>query len=210
MLHQHDGQAEMFARAQDQVGQDLGLAHVQACGGLVEQQQPGPRSQGPGQLQQALLAKGQVARLVLGQLEQAHEVEHLQRLVLDGLFHGPGGAGAQQAVPGRNAQPGVAAGHDVLQKRHVGEYLQVLEGAHQAQAAALVGLGAGDVVGAEAEGSLLGRDHAGHGVDQRGLARAVGADDRRDLVLPGGQVHAGKGLQPAEAHAHVRADKQRL
>jgi hypothetical protein len=74
----------------------------------------------------------------------------------------------------------VAAELDVVEHRHAAEQRDVLEGAREPELGALRGGQAGDVLAAEADVAAVGPVEAGNGVEQRGLAGAVGADHGRD------------------------------
>ena len=93
----------------------------------------------------------------------------------------------------------VAPDHHVLERRHLGEQADVLEGAgdaglgHFVHRRRLVGL-AGQL-----EGAAVGRVQAGHHVEEGGLAGAVGADQAVDLAALDGDADVGQGLQAAEA-----------
>ena len=71
---------------------------------------------------------------------------------------------------------------EVLRHRELAEEERGLVGAAQAHADALVGRQRGDVLAEEAHGARGGREVAGDGVEQRGLAGAVGADQRAALA----------------------------
>ena len=65
------------AQLADQHHQVRLLPGVHPRRGLVEQQHLGPRAQRAGDLQPALLAVGQVARLLVAAVRQAHHLEQL-------------------------------------------------------------------------------------------------------------------------------------
>ena len=79
MLDQDDGHAAI-GEAADQLHQVLDLAMRQAGGGLVEQQQLRPQRQRARDLEAPLVAEGQVARLLVGEVGEADEVEQPPRL----------------------------------------------------------------------------------------------------------------------------------
>jgi hypothetical protein len=93
---------------------------------------------------------------------------------------------------------GVAAQLDVVQHRHAAEQRNVLEAARQAQPGAFGRRHARDVATLEADLPGCGAVEAGNGVEQRGLARAIGADDRGDGPGLHAKAHTGKRLDPAE------------
>ena len=77
-------------------------------------------------------------------------------------------------------EPGVGADHDVLHHGHAPEQADVLEGAGHAQVGDLVGLELLDAPALELDGALVAVVEAGDGVEEGGLAGAVGADDAED------------------------------
>ena len=70
----------------------------------------------------------------------------------------------------------------VLGDRQVGEHVLGLRHEGQAAVHQAVGRHVGDVLAAEQHTAAAHRHQAGHGLDQRGLAGAVGADDGDDLA----------------------------
>ena len=69
----------------------------------------------------------------------------------------------------------------VLEHGHLGKELDELERPRDTPLVHDVGAPAGDVLAAEEHLAAGGRQHAGDAVEQRGLARAVGADDAEQL-----------------------------
>ena len=123
----------------EQVAELLALGVAQPRGGLVEQQETGPRGQGPGELEQAGLARGQRVGGPGGQVGEADEGE-------DGVGVG-GGVGAVV----RPAAADLGCGQDVLADREGAEDLEPLEGPGDAEAGPLVGLEAGHVGAVEGD-----------------------------------------------------------
>ena len=97
----------------------------------------------------------------------------------------------------------VHTGDHVVPDAHPGVQSDVLEGASKAQGRDLVGLPAGHVLAQEGHTALGGVVHPGDHVEQRSLARPVGADDPDDLA--GAHLHAdvGESHQSAEALGDV-------
>jgi hypothetical protein len=102
--------------------------------------------------------------------------------------------GRHEARPGTQ----VAAHHHVLQHRHVEEDLQVLEGAGDAAGGDGMRREAHQRIGLEVDAPLVRRVEAAEGVEQRGLAGTVRADDGVDHVGRHAKVHVGEGRDPAE------------
>jgi hypothetical protein len=91
----------------------------------------------------------------------------------------------------------------VLEHRQPREQVGHLEAARQPQAVDLVGLAAVDALAMQLDFARGGREAAADQVEQRALARAVGADDGHTLTSLHGQVGAADDLALAEALAHV-------
>ncbi len=88
--------------------------------------------------------------------------------------------------------------HQILARGEVVELVGDLEGAYQAFVEARVGRQRGDVLAEEADGARGRLQGAGDQVEQRGLARAVGADEAEDLALGHPQGAAIHGMEAAE------------
>ena len=85
------------------------------------------------------------------------------------------------------------------------EQTDVLEGAGDAGAVYLGGAHVGGVLAVEQDRAVGGLIHLGEKVEDRGLARAVGADEARDLGAAEGEVKVLHGLQAAEGDAQIDA-----
>ena len=105
--------------------------------------------------------------------------------------------GAEHAGAGTH----VAADHHVLDRAQVGEQADVLERARQAGIGHFMRLLARHGLTIEGAGAVLRDIQAGQHVEQRGLARAVGADQAVDLALLNVEADVRQGLQAAEAFA---------
>jgi hypothetical protein len=117
----------------------------------------------------------------------------------------------QEEVAKRRGDGHVLAGHEqVLVDREVVEQLDRLEGPGQAEARAPVGAQAPDVAAPEHDPPGGGPGVAGQGVDHRGLARAVGADQPVDGTLRDLQVDVGDGHDPAVGDAQAGDVQQGL
>ena len=91
-----------------------------------------------------------------------------------------------------------AAGHDVLQNRHVLEDLRRLEGAHHAGAAALLHRSGGQGVASIDDSAVLLGQIPADDVEQRGLARAVRPDQPGEAALGDGEGDAAQHREAAE------------
>src|SRR5207248_3525548 len=98
---------------------------------------------------------------------------------------------------------------EVLEHGHAGEDLEALERTAHAQTRPLVGLDVGDVDALEEHAALGGGQQTGEAVEQGGLARAVGADERGDLARRHRQRHVVDGEQAAEPHRDLARLEQR-
>ena len=93
--------------------------------------------QGPGDLQPALIAVGQVLRLLLRTVRNADELQQRRAFRWPNAPRG-GDAGCGSAPRHRGAVPGVGADDDVLQGGHLAPQPDVLEGARDTAAGDLV------------------------------------------------------------------------
>mmetsp|Transcript_1047 Transcript_1047/g.2758 ORF Transcript_1047/g.2758 Transcript_1047/m.2758 type:complete len:297 (+) Transcript_1047:2737-3627(+) len=198
MLDQQDG-AAVLADAVDQLAQHDLFGRIHAGGGLIERDQLGVGGQGPGDLQAALVAVAQSPRLEFGVLADADVVQQLLGTRLDGSLLGLERRRAQHGAEQTGTGADVAADHHVLQRRHLGEEADVLEGARDA--------GLGDLVhrlrrvgrAAEREAAAVRHIKPGDHVEEGGLASAVGADQAVDLARADLDADVGQGLHAAEA-----------
>jgi hypothetical protein len=104
----------------------------------------------------------------------------------------------------------VPPGHDVLQRGHAEEDLQVLEGARQAHRRQAVRRRLRHVLPGQRDAAVGRAVEAGDDVEQRRLARAVRPDDRQDLARAGGEADAVERAQPAEGDADALRGQQHL
>src|SRR5665647_1599809 len=98
---------------------------------------------------------------------------------------------------------------NVVQHRHTAEQGDVLESARQAQSRASVGTLASDIMPLEHNVPVLWSIKTGDGVEQAGLARAVRADDGRDLTSTCSQRHTRQCPDAAKTQLQVNHLKQR-
>jgi hypothetical protein len=132
-------------------------------------------------------------------LADAHVVEQLLRAPGDRGLLGLEAPVRKTAPTRPEWRAHVAADHHVLERRHLGEQPDVLEGARDAGLGHLVHRGRGVGLAAELEAAAVGRVQAGDHVEEGGLAGAVGADQAVDLALVDGDADVRQGLQAAEA-----------
>ena len=165
----------------------------------------GQVGQGPAQLDQAGPAGGQAVDPVLGHVAQPEALDelvgHLLRRAVVGPRPRPGPTG-----PGPTD---LGSRQDVLPHRQQGEDLEALEGAGQAPAGPLVGRQLGDVLTVEHHRAPGHRLQPAQGVEHRGLARPVGADQAGDAAGVDVQVDGVGGHVPAEADGDAPSFEQR-
>src|SRR5690606_16285779 len=90
----------------------------------------------------------------------------------------------EEGLRDRTAHVEMASDHDVVDDAHPREDVRALEGARKAGPGDRVHRHGADVLAEERDASLLRPVEAAQAVHQGSLARAVGADDGEELVLP--------------------------
>ncbi len=172
VLDEHHG--VLVLQALDQPLHVVQVVDAHARGGLVQEDRLRARSQRHAHLQPALLAVREVAHGRVGMALQAQPRQHAGHHIGAGSgTHGR--APAVECLRGRRALRGQP---QVLAHRQREEQARHLERArHAALHAAMVRL-ARHVVAVEHDAPAAHRLGAGEHVEQRGLARAVGADHR--------------------------------
>src|SRR5581483_5598307 len=171
------------------------LGGREARRGLVEQEQRGPARERQREFELPLLAVRQRAR---ERAATAGKPAALERSS-DGIVLLPRRTATQQReLASRQAAQCQAK---VVLDRKLGKQIRDLVGATDAQRNALVGAQAGDVATAEQDRAGGGRHLAGDGIEKRGLAGAVRADDRASLARGHVERNAIDGAQRTERHA---------
>ena len=115
-----------------------------------------------------------------------------------------GEAPIEHAAQYARAHAHMAAEHQVVEHREPAEQGDVLERARHAEGCDLARPPARDVAAFEHDAPFVRLVEAGDHVEQRGLAGAVGADDRDDAALGDVDRHAVDGGDAAEVLGHVR------
>ncbi len=180
-------------------GQDVvTLAFGDARGGLVQQQYARLGGDGDGDFQQPLLAIGQRRRQLVHDVEQMEARQDVGDLAVDvaARAHAPPPVAAA-AEPFGDREP------HRLQRRQVGIELVDLEGARQPAQHARVHGKARDVLAFEQDLAAIRHQHAGEQIDDGGLARPVGADQRVAGALLDFQREVARHLQAAERFLQV-------
>ena len=169
---------------------------VHPSGGLVEHDRLRVAHQHPGELEQLLLAVGEVAGL--GGLEVVDARPAGQgsraRAISSGVAHGGS----------RASSPSAHGDQHVLQHGHPGEDAAELEAAADPGAGDPVGREPGHLAVAVGHRPGVGLDHAGDAVEERRLARAVGTDEGVDLALLEGDRGVVDGADAAERLGQAR------
>ena len=131
--------------------------------------------------------------------------EQLHRALVDHALLAPEARQAEDALGHVVVHLGVHGGDDVLLHREVLEQADVLEGTRDARAVDLRGVETVNVPAVEEDGAVRGLVDLREQVEDGRLARAVGADEARDLRAADGDVEAVDRLQAAEGDAEVDA-----
>src|SRR5882762_10409826 len=166
----------------------VGGAHTRRR--LVEQDDLGPQRECRGDVEQLLVALREVSREGAALVAQAEQLGDLERLALHVAV-----ARERREQPGAAPEPGDDRGLQRLEHREVREDVNQLERSGHAEPCEPHRPEPVDRTLLEVHGAGGGRREPGEDVDQRGLAGAVGTDDRQELA--GGD---------AEAHAVERAE----
>ncbi len=152
----------------------------------------GPGHERHGAIEQLLLAVGEAAGLLVGEVAEAEEVDHALGRGRQARI-----AAAEQAA--EHVPFVLLAGEDqVFAHGQFGEHLQQLEGAADAEAIELRGAQARDRAAIDGDGALGRVELAEDAVEQRRLARAVRADQAEDLAAADVEGDAVDGFDAAE------------
>ena len=189
MLDDQDGDAAPRDAA-DQVERAVDLARIEPGVHLVEHQHLGRHGEALGELQPLAAGKRERRRRAVREGGEADEIE------LRACF----AKGVGDARPRAAEQRG---GCDVLHHGHARERLHDLEGAGKPAPRRLERPLGRHIDAAEPDAAGLRAVHAGHQVDEGGLAGPVGADQADDLALLETEAHIVDGLDAAEAMAEA-------
>ena len=203
MLDEQDGDLEVVANLLDVLHELVGLVGIHARGRLVEEEHLGVGRQRADDLETALGAIGKVARL--GRREPLHveDAEKVERPVVE-LRLLPPVLGKTEHVGEEARGHRVAETHeDVLLDRHLVEETDVLERARDAHLVDFDDALARGVVPVEENRPPRRTVDVGEQVEDRGLARAVGADETGDLGAAHGDVEVVDRREATEVDAEV-------
>ena len=152
-----------------------GLVAIEAGRGLVEQHEERIGHERAGDLDEASASEAEGLDRPIGHVvepEELQRVVHARALVDRGL-------GQVQAVLPESAGAVARAlcDQEVVAHGHAAEELDALERPSEAEPGSPVDRGARDVAAVEHDGPAVGPEHAEQAVEERGLARAVRADE---------------------------------
>src|SRR5688572_12545666 len=193
----------------DQLSERDALGRVHPCGGFVQGEQPGLGGKRSRDLETALVAVGQAARRGVGARTDADIVEELERAPFYGALLFQGRAVAQDRSDHTAPGAHVAPDHHVFERRKVGEQADVLERARNPGCGDAVGREPGDVSAGEGKPSVVRRVDTGEDVEERGLSRAIGADEAEHLARRDAEGNLLQRLHAAEALADARRFEER-
>src|SRR2546426_6959998 len=180
VLHEQDGPA-LVAEVTDGVEQVAEERPVHARGGLVEEDERRLPHQDAHEVEELLLAVREVARVLVTEPFELHEAQQLERAL----------AGRGEVVTRDD--------EEVLQRRELGEDADQLEGPPDPLLGDLPGLEPVDAPAAKDHATLVATLHARDAVEERRLARAVGADQAVDPARLEPERDAVHGGDAAEA-----------
>ena len=212
VFDEKDRHVFVLADVEQQAVEILGFARVEAGGRLVEAQHDGPCAHGAGDLQPALVAIGKVAGGIVGAVDEAGLLQPVGGEIhgfLAGVLIALGVEDAGERVSRGTHQRVVLGHHEVLEKRHAGEEADVLEGPRHpgmlgdAEVIHPFQREAGAILMDERDGPFCRLVETGDAVEDRGLAGAVGADERGDVAAPGFEGEIAHSSKTAEAHGQV-------
>ena len=168
MGHEDGGVAGLVVDLAEPLAELLADLRVEGAEGLVEEEDARFDRERAGERDALALAAGELLRIALVEARELDEVEELHRAAADFLARRPGLARAD-----------LEAERDVLEHRHVAEERVGLE--DEADVAVLHGLRRCVLV-AEEDAAGGRRLEAGDEAEERGLARARGAEERDQLA----------------------------
>jgi len=188
MIDNKDGEA-LRCDALEQFVQVELFGRVEAGRGLVEQQQRRIGGERAGNLNQALMAVGEARDQFVGTRAEADEGERLHRAL---------GQRGIAALADHGVAATLGADLDVFERGHRAEQADVLERAAEAGGGAQMWRLVGDVGAVEYDPARSRLVETGEHVQRRGLAGAVGSDQRMHAAAPHRHVDAVDRFQAAE------------
>jgi len=203
VFDEQHGQAETVPDVPDEAGKVLFFRLVHAGSGLVQQKDLWGQGQRAGDLQASARAIGQAGGGSVHPVAQAHQGHQFARARQGLALKPPRPGRAEHAAPEAHLVQGVPGHPHVVQHAHAAEQPDVLEGPGHAQAGNGGRGFAGDVLAEEPDRSRRGPGQAREHVEERSLARAVGADEAEDLAFLHLEAHIRDSHEPAEGLGKV-------
>ena len=191
VLDHHDGAAGRDLAYQLDDASDVLVTH--ALRRLVEQHQFRIEREGRGDFQRTLAAVRQFDRHRIGERREVDRVEQLHRARIERVERARGLPEMK-----RSAELALQADAHVFEHRQMREHRRDLERADDAAARDLRRLFARDVDAVEVDAAARGLEKLREQVEARGLARAVGADQRMDAAALHFQAHVVDGDETLE------------
>ena len=207
--HQH-GDAELLADVADPPGHVFGLLDVEAGRRFVEQQQLGAHAQRARHLDHLAHAIRQPVHERITVVLQVEQVDHALSLLAGLQLGAPRCRREEQVVPEAARLVHVVADQQVLQHRGILEQLDVLEGARNAEPGDRMGRHVVEPAALEFQRAAGGLVDAADQVEHRGLAGAVGADQREHLAAAHVEAHLVDREHATEANAEVAGREQHV
>ena len=189
-----DNRQTPFCQVSNQRHRLIDLGVVQSRHHLVKQQEPRLGCERTGHFQPALIYGGQFARRRVFLGGKSDEVDR---------GPGPGARNLQALVAQKSS------GHDVRQHRHLAERPRDLKRARQSMSADFVRPQPDQFAAERGDRAGVGAIITGDQIETRGLAGAVGSDQRDGLAVAHGKAEILDRAQAAEPFAQI-ADDERL
>src|SRR2546421_1816219 len=182
VLDQEHRRAAGVADGAQELGERRDLLVVQPARGLVGQEQLRPAAERARQLDPLERAEREPRGWMIRDGLEIQEREELARRGADGLLLPADPGQAQRVREEIAARPAVDADHDVLEHRQRREEREVLERAADAELRDAMRRQRQERATLEEDGAAIRRVEPRETVEERGLARAVGADEPDDLA----------------------------
>src|SRR2546426_11789086 len=167
----------------------IDLRGIPRGGGLVEQEQVGIGEGRGGEGEELARPVGEAAGGGVGLVREADEVEQPARALPGLALEPPKAPGANQTRERVLFLVLLEEDEEVLERAQAREDADLLKRARDAQARHAMGRDPGQVAAAEEHATVVGGEVAGDAVEERGLARAVRADETHQLAGLDGEVH---------------------
>ena len=198
VLHEEDGEVELFLDLLDEADELHFLGRVHAGGGLVEEEQLRLGREAADDFEPALFAIGKALR---GGVAEAAEIKNIKELL--GAFGDRGFVGAEGTEADERLDRGgraveIAGDADVVEDGEGAEEANVLKRAGDAELDDLIDTQSGNGAAVKRDGALGGLVDAGDEIEDGGLAGAVGADEADELVFAHGESDGVDGGEAAE------------